>query len=388
MHDARWTKEEEEERGRDWRSRWRSWRSAPPPVLDGDKKPEGIKGSTEAKGNNNEGGSIKGSTKPNGNNSKGNSNKKYNIDRSNLAKTVPNENTGNNSKGSSNKKYNIDRTKKATTVPNDNTDRTTKKGKTVPNDMDGQIAAEALAKLGSLVAIGSQDVTKGGKESGVPKNLVQKAHIVKDNDIGRGTKRPVESIIVQEQEGADEETEEEEDNRTLQGNVVTVAKKNTKRVVGTHSFTIRQVKDAVTRTQAVIAVQKVNTLQAMTQFSPQVQPYPNAGSVSVLLHWDEIVPRPDLAPEFQRARDRPMWTLLCQNDIGIRSFGMELERLGKAMQKPGCEENKIRSFPGRKGKDEAFDMCITFEPEDYLRNIYGDSVVCSSKKRKTNKDEE
>ncbi len=159
-----------------------------------------------------------------------------------------------------------------------------------------------------------------------------------------------------------------------------------KRIVGSPSESIKQMKDAVVRTQAIIAATKVSTIQAMTTYAREKQNYNNPRSQTVLLSFDEIVERPDKMGDGERQRDIPMWTLLLPNDVNRKDFGVELEKLGKALQadmpKPAKRGAKKRS---KKLADDAnkpaFNITVAANPTEYLASIYGPDVESAVAKK-------
>ncbi len=144
-----------------------------------------------------------------------------------------------------------------------------------------------------------------------------------------------------------------------------------KRLVGSSSTSIKQMKDAVVRTQAMIAASKVATIQAMTTYGTSMQAMNNPKSDTILLNYDEIVERPDKKSEGERSRVVPKWTVLVPVGVNEKVVGIQLEKLGKAMQ-----EEKKR---GKKGKaklldKKEFDYDVVNSCDKYLKSIYGPDV--------------
>ena len=119
-----------------------------------------------------------------------------------------------------------------------------------------------------------------------------------------------------------------------------------KRLVGSQSTSIKQMKDAVVRTQAVLAASKISTIQAMTTYATVTQSLNNPRSDTILLNYDQIVERPDKKSEGERSRSLPKWTLLAPVGTNNKELGFELEKLGKAMQ----EDKKRVVGKGKKVK--------------------------------------
>jgi hypothetical protein len=157
-----------------------------------------------------------------------------------------------------------------------------------------------------------------------------------------------------------------------------------KRPVGSPSTSIKQMKDAVVRTQAVIAASKVATIQAMTSYATDKQATNNPRSHTVLVNFDEIVQRPDKMGDGERTRDVPMWTLLLPDDLDTKDFGAELEKLGKAMQMdvPKPRKGKKKKKTSQEEVQNDFEVTICRQHCEYLTSIYGPTVNGSSKKRK------
>jgi hypothetical protein len=175
---------------------------------------------------------------------------------------------------------------------------------------------------------------------------------------------------------------------------ITVRKKRAKRIVGTQSGSIKQMKDAVVRTQAIIVASKVATIQGMTTYDTATKNANNPLSHTILINFDEIVPRPDKVGEGERYRTHPMFTVLMPKHLDPVSLGFEFENLGKAMQKwveqpkNAPPPKKVRPKKGSKKttttkegpinvvqpREFDFDMEITFSDDDYLASIYGPDV--------------
>ena len=151
-----------------------------------------------------------------------------------------------------------------------------------------------------------------------------------------------------------------------------------KRLVGSQSTSIKQMKDAVVRTQAVLAASKISTIQAMTTYATVTQSLNNPRSDTILLNYDQIVERPDKKSEGERSRSLPKWTLLAPVGTNNKELGFELEKLGKAMQ----EDKKRVVGKGKKVKamDREFDYQVVDTHDKYLASIYGSQP---SKKAKT-----
>jgi hypothetical protein len=151
-----------------------------------------------------------------------------------------------------------------------------------------------------------------------------------------------------------------------------------KRLVGSQSTSIKQMKDAVVRTQAVLAAYKISTIQAMTTYATVTQSLNNPRSDTILLNYDQIVERPDKKSEGERSRSLPKWTLLAPVGTNGKELGFELEKLGKAMQ----EDKKRVVGKGKKVKaiDREFDYQVVDTHDKYLASIYGSQT---SKKAKT-----
>jgi hypothetical protein len=159
-----------------------------------------------------------------------------------------------------------------------------------------------------------------------------------------------------------------------------------KRIVGSPSESIKQMKDAVVRTQAIIAATKVSTIQAMTTYAREKQNNNNPRSHTVLLSYDEIVERPDKMGDGERQRDIPMWTLLLPNDLSRKQFGAELEKLGKALQediKPTRQKKGGGKYKKSKvgAEKPAFNITVAESPEEYLASIYGPDVKSAVAKK-------
>jgi hypothetical protein len=138
-------------------------------------------------------------------------------------------------------------------------------------------------------------------------------------------------------------------------------------------------KDAVVRTQAVLAASKISTIQAMTRtYATVTQSLNNPRSDTILLNYDQIVERPDKKSEGERSRSLPKWTLLAPVGTNNKELGFELEKLGKAMQ----EDKKRVVGKGKKVKamDREFDYQVVDTHDKYLASIYGSQP---SKKAKT-----
>jgi hypothetical protein len=145
-----------------------------------------------------------------------------------------------------------------------------------------------------------------------------------------------------------------------------------KRLVGSYSTSIKQMKDAVVRTQAMIAASKIATIQTMTTYGTERQAMNNPKSDTILLNYDEIVERPDKKSEGERARVIPKWTILVPVGTKEKDMGIELEKLGKAMQeekKRGKKSNKAI-----KAEKKEFEYEVVTSCEKYLASIYGKEV--------------
>jgi hypothetical protein len=165
----------------------------------------------------------------------------------------------------------------------------------------------------------------------------------------------------------------------------TKKRKVKKRLVGSHSTSIKQMKDAVVRAQAMIAASKVSTIQTMTTYATVMQAQNNPRSDTVLLHYDEIVERPDKKSEGERARLLPKWTMLLPQGANEKQMGAELEKLGKAMQEEkkrgGNKKSKAKAAEKRE-----FEYDVVHTYEKYLESIYGGPVavpIGSKKAKKT-----
>jgi hypothetical protein len=154
-----------------------------------------------------------------------------------------------------------------------------------------------------------------------------------------------------------------------------------KRVVGSQASSIKQMKDAVVRTQAIIASSKVATIQAMTTYVSEKQANHNPRSHTVLLNFDEIVQRPDKVAEGERYRDCPKWTLLVPPDLDPKVFGSELEKLGKVMQEEKTAKAKKGKGKKTKGIKREFDFEVVSSKDAYLESIYGPDVSEQAKKK-------
>jgi hypothetical protein len=150
-----------------------------------------------------------------------------------------------------------------------------------------------------------------------------------------------------------------------------------KRLVGTKAASIKQMKDSIVKAQALIAARKVATVQEMTQYVTDTQASNNPSSQTYLLNFDMIVQRPDLAKEGERARAVPKWTLLLPDDVDHKTFGIELEKLAKALQEGGKKKGS------RKKRD--FLITVVYRAKDYLESIYGKK---KQKKKEEEKEEE
>ncbi len=138
----------------------------------------------------------------------------------------------------------------------------------------------------------------------------------------------------------------------------------------------------------MIASSKVCTVQAMTAYSTDKQANNNPQSHTVLVNFDEIVPRPDKMAEGERVQDLPLWTLLMPQDLDAKDFGAELEKLGKAMQQEPQKQPKAKRGGGKKKKalpppqeSRDFDFLVARNHEAYLESIHG-PLVHSAKKMK------
>lgn len=197
-----------------------------------------------------------------------------------------------------------------------------------------------------------------------------------------------ENTIAVEEEGLHHHTKREQPHEDITGEEKQPSlkkRKVKKRLVGSNSTSIKQMKDAVVRTQAMIAASKISTIQTMTTYATAMQSENNPRSDTVLLHYDEIVERPDKKSEGERARVLPKWTMLLPKGANVKMMGAELEKLGKAMQ-----EEKKRSGTNKKSKAKTvekreFEYDVVHSCEKYLESIYGGPVTdqIGSKKAKT-----
>lgn len=153
-----------------------------------------------------------------------------------------------------------------------------------------------------------------------------------------------------------------------------------KRLVGSHSSSIKQMKDAVVRTQAAIAASKVSTIQSMTSYATVMQANNNPRSDTFLLNYDEIVERPDKMSEGERARITPKWTVLVPKGTREKEIGAELEKLGKAMQEEKKRAGKKLKSNKFEKKDFLYDCVDTHEK--YLESVYGIKPGPKNKKQK------
>ena len=159
------------------------------------------------------------------------------------------------------------------------------------------------------------------------------------------------------------------------------SKKNKKRLVGTCSRSIKQMKDAVVRAQAVIAATKVSTIQSMTSYESKTQAQNCPKSETLLLNYDEIVERPDKQCEGERARKVPKWAILVPIGADEKEIGLQLEKLGRAIQ-VGKKRGKKG---GKAAKNEPlmeFDYSVVRSNDNYLESIYGPVPKAPKKAKK------
>ncbi len=172
---------------------------------------------------------------------------------------------------------------------------------------------------------------------------------------------------------------------TVEEETYSKKRKVKKRLVGSYSTSIKQMKDAVVRTQAMIAASKISTIQTMTSYATVTQAHNNPKSDTILLNYDEIVERPDKNSEGERARLLPKWTILAPQGTHEKEMGVALEKLGKAMQEEKKRGSKKKSIK----QEKEFEYDVVDNYQSYLASIYGSQPGGpSNKKPKTEKKKE
>jgi hypothetical protein len=151
-----------------------------------------------------------------------------------------------------------------------------------------------------------------------------------------------------------------------------------KRQVGSTAGSVKQMKDATTRIQAAGLVVKAKALQAMTTYSLEAQTENNPSSDTIIINWDEIVPRPDKEKEGARTRKEPAVSLLVPSKMSSKYVIYQLEEVVKI----------LKSGSKRKAR-----LTLTDDPKTFLDAMYGEGegqllLNRYSKMRKKNESEE
>lgn len=141
-----------------------------------------------------------------------------------------------------------------------------------------------------------------------------------------------------------------------------------RRLVGMKASSIKQMKDTTVRAQAVIAANKVASVQQMTRYVTDGQAMNNPACETYLFNWDQIVQHPDKAKEGERGRSLAVWTLMLPEDVDQKVLGAELEQLGKDLQEVRVKKN---GDYGKQKQSKRHLINVVYTAEEYLESVYG-----------------
>jgi hypothetical protein len=245
--------------------------------------------------------------------------------------------------------------------------------------------SEASNAADALPGLASSDIFGLGVLATVNAMVVTNSKAQPSSDVDSDA----EAVVIADKDGSEAGAEVEVDKKK---------RAVKKRAVGSASKSIKQMKDAVVRTQSVIASSKVATIHAMSCYASEKADKNNPRCHTVLMNFNEIVERPDKNVEGERTRDKPKWTLLLPKDLDHKDFGMEVEMLGKAMQvyqhQPAVQKKKQKGKGNKRGQSESgggdefdFDLALVSDSQEYLASIYGKPVTKKNKKVMLEEDE-